>query len=137
MATHLHWLVVAESPAALRDATRFVFGHLARFLNRSAGRRGKVFVERYASRCCRSARDAYAALGYVLRNPSAAGYRVPARGLDRFTDVGEDVLAGDRFLRSVVGDTAALRRPLLERMAHGPVPFVPLAERRQPPLPGL
>jgi hypothetical protein len=137
MGSHLHWLVVADSPAALWDATRFVFGQLARFLNLRAGRRGKVFEDRYASRCCRSVKDAYAAIGYVLRNPSAAGCRVPARGLDRFTDLGENVLAGDPFLRSVVGPTPGLRRSLLLRMAREAVPFVPLAERRQPRLPGL
>jgi len=134
---HLHWLVVAESAAALRDATRYVFGRLAKFINQFFGRRGKVFVERYASTCARSVRQAFHVLNYVLKNAISAGYRVPAQGLDRFTDVDEDLLAGDRFLRAVVGPTPGLRRALLARMARGPVRFVPLAQRCQPQLPGL
>jgi len=137
MRSHLHWLVIPDSAAALQDATRYAFGHLARFINRRHGRRGKVFVERYASSCCESVRHAYQVLNYVLKNPAEAGYRLPARGLDRFAAVYEDVLAGDRFLRSVVGPTPALRQELLARMARGPVPFAPVAERCQPRLPGL
>lgn len=137
MGQHLHWLVVPDSAAALRDATRFVFGHLAQFNNRRFGRRGKVFVERFASICCRSVRQAFHALNYVIKNAIAGGYRVPAQGLDRYTDVFEDELASDRFLRAVAGPTPALRRELLARMTRGAVPFVPLAERCQPRLPGL
>lgn len=135
--SHLHWMVVAESAAALRDATRFVFGHLAKFINRLFGRRGKVFVERFASVCCRSVRQSFHALNYVIKNALSAGHRVPAAGLDRYTDVDEDILASDRFLRAVVGPTAALRRAVLTRMARGAVSFIPLAERCQPRLPGL
>jgi len=137
MPSHLHWLVIPDSAAALQDATRYAFGHLARFINRRHGRRGKVFVERYASSCCASVRHAFQVLNYVLKNAAAAGYRLPARGLDPFSAVFEDVLAGDRFLRSVVGPTPALRWALLHRMARGAVPFVPVAERCQPRLPGL
>jgi len=137
MGRHLHWLVVPESAAALRDATRFVFGHLAKFINRCFGRRGKVFVERYASTCCQSVRQAFHALNYVIKNAIAGGYRVPAQGFDRFTDVFEDELASDRFLRAVAGPTPELRRALLARMTRGPVPFVSLLDRCQPQLPGL
>lgn len=137
MGSHLHWVVVPESADALREATKFVFSRLAKFINRLFGRRGRVFVERYYSQCCHSVRQSWQALGYVLRNPVVAGYRVPAGGLDRYTEVCEDVLAADPFLRSVVGPTPRLRRALLVRMTRGPVPFVPLAERLQPCLPGL
>jgi len=135
--SHWHWVVVPQSAAALQDATRFVYGHLARFINRRFGRRGRVFVERFASGCCRSVRHAFQVVNYVLKNAAAAGYRFPAAGFDRFTEVCDDVLAADRFLRSVLGPTPAARRTLLVRMARGPVPFVPVAQRCQPGLPGL
>jgi len=137
LGNHVHWLVVPDSAAALQDATRYAFGHLATFLNRRHGRRGKVFVDRYASSCCPSVRHAFQVLNYVLKNAAEAGYAVPDGGQDPFTAVFEDVLAGDRFLRSVVGPTPALRQALLARMARVAVPFVPLAERCQPRLPGL
>jgi REP element-mobilizing transposase RayT len=137
MHNHLHWIVTPRSAAALRDATRFVFGHLARFLNRLFGRVGKVFVERYFSTCCRNVRKAYHALNYVLKNPAAAGYRVVGREGDAYSAVFEEELAADPFLRAGVGPTPGLRRALLARMAQGRVAFVPLAERVQPRLPGL
>lgn len=137
MPDHIHWLVVPESAEALRDATRYVFGKLAKLVNALLGRRGKVFVERYYSNCCRSVRQAFHALNYILKNAVAGGVRRPGLGPDPFGQVDEDVLASDRFLRSVVGPTASHWRALLARMWSGPVPFVPLAERCQARLPGL
>jgi REP element-mobilizing transposase RayT len=134
---HWHWIVVPQSAAALTDATRFVYGHLAKFINRCFGRRGRVFRERFASGCCRNVRHAFQVVNYVLKNAVAAGYRLAATGFDRFTDVFDDVLAADRFLRSVFGPTPAVRQTLLARMARAAVPFVPVAERCQPRLPGL
>jgi len=96
-----------------------------------------VFVERYASGCCRAVRHAFHVVNYVLKNALVAGHRAPRAGFDRFTDVFEDVLAADRFLRSVLGPTPAARQTLLARMAQGAVPFAPLAERCQARLPGL
>lgn len=137
MPDHLHWLVVPESADALRDATRYVFGKLAKFVNALLGREGKVFVERYYSACCRSVRQAFHALNYVLKNAVAGGVRRPGQGPDPYAQIDEDVLAGDRFLRSVVGPTPSHWRALLARMWSGPVPFVPVAERCQARLPGL
>lgn len=137
MGSHLHWMAIADSAAALRDATRVVFGKLARFVNRLFGRRGKVFVERYASTCAETTRHACHMLNYVLANPATAGYRLPADARDPFTEVFEEVLTGDRFLRSVVGPPGPVRGELLARMARGRVPWVPIGERCQPRLPGL
>ncbi len=134
---HLHWFVRPTSKEALADATRYVFGKLAKFVNRLFGRRGKVFEERYYSEVCRTARHAYQALAYVLKNAVARGYRAPAGGAGPYTHFCEDTIAADRFLCSVLGPTARLRRALLVRMTRGPVPWAPLAERIQPRLPGL
>jgi len=135
--SHWHWIVVPQSAAALADVTRFVYGHLAKFINRCFGRRGRVFVERFASGCCRTVHHAFHVVNYVIKNAFAAGLRGARAGFDHFTDVFEDVLAADRFLCSVVGPTPAARRTLLARMAQGAVPFEPTAERCQPRLPGL
>ena len=135
MPNHLHWMVVAESRAALRDATRYVFGQLGRELNALAGRsRGKVFDDRFWSSCCRTVRQAFAAFGYALRNPIP---RLGGRGADPYCAFDDDALGSDPFLRSVLGLTPEQRAALLARMTAGPVPFVPLRERLQPSLPGL
>jgi len=134
---HLHWVVLAESPEALRDATRYVFGLLARRLNRLWGRRGKLFTERYWSVCCKTAKQAFHAVAYVLRNAAVAGYWVTARCLDRYTGVDEVLLGNNRFLRSVLGPTPAIRRALLLDMSWRRVEFTPLAQRLHLSLPGL
>lgn len=137
MANHIHILCRADSAEALRDATRYLFGQLARFLNNLFQRRGKVFSDRYWSTCCNSVKHAWMALCYVLKNAKTAGLRVLRGRLDAYTAVDEDLLDADRFLRSMLGPTPPQRRSLLLRMAQGPVPFTPLAERVQARLPGL
>ena len=135
MPNHLHWVVVPASRAALHDATRHVFGQLARGINALAGRaRGKVFDDRYWSSCCRTVRQAFAAFGYALRNPTP---RLARRGADPYSAVDDEALGADPFLRSVLGLTPEQRAALIARMTAGPVPFVPLRERLQPTLPGL
>ena len=150
MPTHVHWVVVPESAAALRDATRYVFGQFARRLDVLLGRRGRVFVERFWSVCAKAARHAWNLLGYVLRNPAAAGLRrrrgggsgdgwggATAGRLDRFTEVDFETLDADPFLRGLLGPDGAERCRLILRMAREAVPYAPLRERLQPVLPGL
>lgn len=138
MDNHVHWCVRADSRDALREATKYVFSKLAKFINRLFGRRGKVFVERYYSECARNARQAWNTLGYILRNPFSAGRRgVVGGGWDRYTCIDEEAIGGDGFLRSLLGPSPRERRALLMRMTRGPVPFVPLASRLQPRLPGI
>jgi len=146
MPNHLHWVVLAESAAALRDATRYVFGQFARRMNRHWNRTGPVFEDRYWSTCCKTARQSWQALGYVLRNARTAGCHRPAPagapnaripGMDAYTGIDEALCGADRFLRSVLGPTEPARRAALARMCTGPAPFVPLRERLQPSLPGL
>lgn len=144
MANHIHWVVVPESAEALRDATRYVFGMLARRLGALWERRGKVFVERYYSCIGRSARQAWNQLGYVLRNPASAGCWEPCTDadddlsrLDWFVGVDIEELTRQRFLRSVFGRDGPALRHLLLQMSAQPVPYASLATRLQVAIPGL
>lgn len=135
MDDHIHWAVLPASAAALRDATRVVLGLLARFLNRLFGRRGPIFVDRYWSVCCKTAKHFWIMLCYVLKNAVTAGFRVRRGRLDPYGAVDEETLGATAFLRAVLGPTPELRRSVVLEMAQGPLPFVPLRERLQPRLP--
>jgi len=146
MPNHLHWVVLADSAAALQDATRYVFSQFARRLNTLWNRTGPVLQDRYWSTCCKTARQSWQALGYVLRNARTAGCHQPAPadapnaripGMDAYTGIDEALCARDRFLQGVFGPTERARRAALVRLCAGPAPFVPLRERLQPSLPGL
>lgn len=137
MPNHIHILGLPKSAEALRDAMRYLLGQLARSLNKLFQRRGKVFEDRYWSTCATSVKQAFHALNYVLKNAATAGLRVLRGGLDAYSGVDEELLGADRFLRSLLGPGADQRRALLLRMARGALPFIPLAERLQPRLPGL
>jgi len=137
MDDHIHWLVVADSKQALHDATRYVLSQLARRLNRLWRRRGPLLADRYWSVCCRNVRQAFHALGYVMRNSTTAGCFLPGPdGFDRYVGVDEALLAGDRFLRSVVGPTPRVVRAMLRALADRPVRWRPMVERLQMRLPG-
>jgi len=133
---HIHWIVRAESAAALTDATRYVFGMLARRLNKLWGRRGKVFAERFYSTTGKSVTQAFAMLGYVLRNPYDAGCAEARRGIDPFIGVNEALLGEDRFLRTVFGPPGLALRRRLRQMTRAKLSYVPLSQR-QPPIPQL
>jgi REP element-mobilizing transposase RayT len=137
MPNHIHILCIANSAATLRDATRYVLGQLARFVNQLFRRRGKVFTDRYWSTCITTVKQGWTALCYVLKNAKVAGLRVLRGCLDAYSGVDEDLLGADRFLRSVLGPSARQRRAILLRMAQGPLDFTPLEERLQPRLRGL
>ena len=93
-------------------------------------------MERFWSSCARTARHAWAVLAYVLRNATAAGCRPRAGQLDRYAGVEDATIEEVRFLRALLGPDHAQRQALTARMARDLVPFVPLAERLQPRLPG-
>ena len=138
MANHLHWVVLASSPESLRDATRYVFGLLARALNRMWQRpRGKVFADRYHSTIGNSVRQAWNMMNYVLRNPVSAHCRGATTRCDPFLGVNLEVLVHDRFMRSIFGVHTQLLRALLLRMTREPVPYTSLSSRLQTTLPGL
>ena len=65
---HLHFLVEAADSAALESGMRALAISLARCINKSLGRRGKVFAFRYHSTALKSPRQTRNALAYVLNN---------------------------------------------------------------------
>jgi REP-associated tyrosine transposase len=65
---HLHLIVEAEGAKALSQAMRGLGTRLARRLNSLAGRRGKVFVDRYHGTVLTSRRQVANARRYVLEN---------------------------------------------------------------------
>lgn len=65
---HLHLLVEAEDATALGRAIKGLSVRIARRVNRLAGRRGRVFADRYHARALRTPREVRAALVYVLQN---------------------------------------------------------------------
>jgi REP element-mobilizing transposase RayT len=140
--THIHWVVRPDSPAALHDALRYVFGQFARRFNRVVVRRGRLFVERAWSTCAKTVRQAWNVLGYVLRNSASSGRRPRPGQLDPYTDVDETTLNQDRFLRGLLGPgdgeaARALRWRLLHELSQQPLPYRPFATLLQPALPGL
>ncbi len=66
--THAHLIVEAHDPAALGRGMKAIGARLARAVNRIAGRRGPVLVERYHHRVLATPREVRAALRYVLLN---------------------------------------------------------------------
>jgi putative transposase len=132
---HIHWVCLPESREALAAATRYVFGQLARNLNRLWQRKGHVFEGRFASETGRSARQAWNTLNYVLRNPVDARLAPRNGRLDPYIGANVSLLATHPFLRSVFGPVGPQLRQLLHQMARAPVPFTPLLERLQPALP--
>jgi len=68
--THLHLIVEAEDKDALSRGLRALQIRIARRLNRLAGRRGRVFTDRYHARALATPRETRAALAYVLLNGS-------------------------------------------------------------------
>jgi len=65
---HLHLLVEAEGAESLSRGMQGLSVRIARAVNRVAGRRGKVFADRYHAHVLRSPREAANALRYVLEN---------------------------------------------------------------------
>jgi REP element-mobilizing transposase RayT len=65
---HLHLIVEAEDEQALALFMAGLKIRIARALNRTLGRRGRVFAERYHARVLRSPTETRRALCYVLNN---------------------------------------------------------------------
>ncbi len=65
---HLHLLVEADGPESLSRGMQGLTIRLARAVNRAAGRRGKVFMDRYHSHVLSTRREVANALPYVLEN---------------------------------------------------------------------
>jgi REP element-mobilizing transposase RayT len=65
---HIHLIVEARDSRALSRGIQGLSIRIARKLNRTLGRRGKVFADRYFARILRTPREVRNALGYVLNN---------------------------------------------------------------------
>jgi REP element-mobilizing transposase RayT len=65
---HVHLIVEADEPRALRVGVGALKIRIARALNRALARRGAVWADRYHARALRTPREVRAALVYVLQN---------------------------------------------------------------------
>jgi hypothetical protein len=65
---HVHLLVEADVPAALRRGLQGLAIRCARAINRSARRRGRVWSDRYHSRALSTPREVRVGMVYVLLN---------------------------------------------------------------------
>jgi REP element-mobilizing transposase RayT len=68
LGNHLHFVVEAGGPGALSRRMQGLTVRLARRINHTLGRKGKLFAERYHARVLRSPRHARNTLRYVLLN---------------------------------------------------------------------
>ena len=68
LAHHLHLIVEARSRKALSRGMQGLGIRLARRLNKAAGRRGRVIVDRYHAHILKTPREVRNALCYVMRN---------------------------------------------------------------------
>jgi len=66
--SHMHLVVEADSRAALASGMNGLGTWMARRLNAIAGRRGRVFVDRYHARMLKTPREVRFVLAYVLLN---------------------------------------------------------------------
>lgn len=65
---HLHLIVEVPDREALTRGAKGLFVRLAKQLNKSWGRKGQVFPDRFHARALRSPREVRRALAYVLHN---------------------------------------------------------------------
>jgi len=107
---HIHLLVEASTTATLSAGMRGLAVRLARRLNRTLGRRGALWADRWHAHPLRTPREVRNAIAYVLFNARKHG-DVPF-GLDPYTSVcwSADALA-DPVYRAILpgfrGNTAA------------------------------
>jgi hypothetical protein len=74
--THAHLLVEATDAGALARGMMAVGARLARTLNRTSGRHGRVLAERFHARILRTPREVRNAIAYVLLNARRHARRV-------------------------------------------------------------
>jgi len=81
--THLHFLAEADDETALARGVQGLLVRVAKALNRTWGRRGRVVADRFHARVLRTPRAVRNALIYVLQNARKHGARI--RGIDAFS----------------------------------------------------
>jgi putative transposase len=77
--THYHLVCEAEGPEALAAAIKGLNVRIARAINRSLGRKGKVIADRYHLEVLRTPKQVRNALRYVLRNGEKHGVHAGVR----------------------------------------------------------
>ena len=86
MANHLHLVCEAADRPALARGLQGLFIRMAKALNRTLGRSGRVFADRYRDRVLRTPAQVRNALAYVLNNArrhaAERGRRLPPGWLD-------------------------------------------------------
>jgi REP element-mobilizing transposase RayT len=89
MGNHMHLIVEADDARALARGMQGLSIRLAKRVNRTAGRRGKFFADRYHTHVLRTPTEVHRALSYVLLNlrKHAAERHAgrPPEGLDAFS----------------------------------------------------
>jgi hypothetical protein len=70
---HIHWIVEADDEKALTRGMQGLLVRVAKGLNKSWGRKGRVFVDRYHARALKTPREVRNALVYVLANVKKHG----------------------------------------------------------------
>jgi putative transposase len=112
MGNHLHLIVEAESSAALSKGMQGLCIRVAKALNRSLERAGRVFADHYHSHLLKTPRELLHAIRYVLRN---ARHHYGFEGIDYFSSEGCD--SGDTTCepRGWLLRSAAVREPRVMR----------------------
>ncbi len=110
---HIHLLVEACDTPALSRGMQGLSVRIARALNRSWARHGRVFADRFHSRILRTPREVRYALAYVLNN--ARKHNVRVEGLDPFASGS----AFDGWTSEAVNSRAAAARVVLPVVSAG------------------
>jgi len=112
LGNHLHLMVEACGQSALSRGMQGLGVRLARALNRSWGRSGRVFADRYHAHVLRSPTEVRRVLNYVLQN--ARHHKIDIVGADPFSSAAwfDGWLGGER------GTAAAPERPAWLRVAR-------------------
>jgi hypothetical protein len=103
MSNHLHFIVEADSSAALSKGMQGLGIRLAKALNGALDRKGSLFADHYHSSLLKRPRQLWNAIRYVLGN---AGHHYGEKGVDRFSSAApehRDILASARGWLSRVG----------------------------------
>ena len=107
--THAHLLVEATDATALARGMMALGARIARALNRTYGRRGRVLAERFHARVLRTPREVRNAIAYVLLNARRRARRL-------WTGLRVDPASSGRWFGSW------RRKPQTERVTTDPMP---------------
>lgn len=101
---HLHMIVEAEDARSIARGMQGLLVRVAKTLNRTWGRRGKVLSDRHHTRILRAPREVRAALVYVLQNARKHGAQL----------TGVDACSSGPWFEGWVDRVARAARPISE-----------------------